>query len=40
MNFNCTSLRAGLRRLNHPDLYVRKGAHRPEQEVRRSGDSF
>ena len=24
MNFNCTSLRAGLRRLDHPDLYVRK----------------
>jgi GxxExxY protein len=24
MNFNCTSLRAGLRRLDHPDLYVKK----------------
>jgi PD-(D/E)XK nuclease superfamily len=26
MNFNCTSLRAGLRRLDHPDRYVKKRA--------------
>lgn len=25
MNFNATSLRAGLRRLDHPDRYVRRG---------------
>jgi GxxExxY protein len=24
MNFNYTSLRAGLRRLDHPDVYVKK----------------
>jgi GxxExxY protein len=24
INFNCTSLRAGLRRLDHPDRYVKK----------------
>jgi GxxExxY protein len=28
MNFNSTSLRAGLKRLDHPDIYVRK--HPPE----------
>ena len=27
MNFNATSLRAGLKRLDHPDIYVRKHPH-------------
>lgn len=31
MNFNVPSLRSGLRRLDHPDRYVKK------QEIRRSG---
>ena len=33
MNFNETSLRAGLKRLHHPDRYVRR-----EHEIRRSKD--
>ncbi len=33
MNFNEASLRAGLKRLHHPDRYVRR-----EQEIRRSKD--
>ena len=24
LNFNCTTLRAGVKRLDHPDLYVKK----------------
>ena len=43
MNFNATTLRAGLRRLYHPDKYVRRTS-RPaashtthQQEARRSG---
>ncbi|MGH9200034.1 MAG: GxxExxY protein [Vicinamibacterales bacterium] len=32
MNFNATTLRAGLRRLDHPDRYLKK------QELRRPGD--
>jgi GxxExxY protein len=32
MNFNATSLRSGLRRLDHPDIYERK---RQERLVRR-----
>ena len=33
MNFNEVSLRAGLKRLYHPDNYVKR-----EQEIRRSRD--
>jgi len=33
LNFNVTSLRAGIRRLTHPDLYVRGG--RPHQTTGR-----
>ena len=33
MNFNETSLRAGLKRLDHPDKYTRR-----EQEIKRSKD--
>jgi GxxExxY protein len=32
MNFNSTSLRVGLRRLDHPDLYVKKSPAGGEQE--------
>ena len=38
MNFNCTSLRAGLRRVDRPDLYVKKAVDRGEQEIRRPRD--
>ena len=42
MNFNETTLRAGLKRLDHPDRYVRKqtpsGTLRREQEIRASKD--
>lgn len=34
MNFNATTLRAGLKRLDHPDRYVKKAR---EQEIRSTG---
>jgi len=38
MNFNATTLRAGLKRLDHPDLYAKKSAAGREQEDKRSRD--
>ena len=35
MNFNSTTLKAGLKRLDHPDLYVRKTSTTRGQESRR-----
>lgn len=39
LNFNTASLRTGLRRLTHPDLYVRKVVTRNPDDPKRPADS-
>ena len=35
LNFNATTIRAGLKRLDHPDVYIRKHAARDQSPERR-----